>query len=322
MSEELKAFFNSIEGSEDYLLLMRLYYNPSSVLGSKQDMNEAEEEYYHLHDYFRLMMNNNLSKFICLVSYDDNFLGKDDIQVWRKLHFFVYDSIDFKKYYHSLDDPDVVLALNDEIPLQEYRRRKIGTKTKFGLFDIYEAYKKYKRLFEHNYPSEQVDNYDITQAKEAKTKLRHKLEYFRETIIKRKDNKELALKMIKQEDYSKANRVDNTYLYRHQINSPFPPHRELDDLVCENEFLDIIEEKLDEGTIEGVPLDNALNIIIMGISIKKRTNEDTEYLIERLGKDLVKSFDLQHAESLVSKITLYKINNNKQKGTIIQFCKR
>ena len=164
MSEELKKFFNKIEGSQDFFLLWRLYNNPSNVIGNKQDMDEAEKEYYNLYDYFKLMMNNNLTEFIQLALRDNNFKGKDDIQIWRKLGFFLYDSADFKKYYYMLDDPDVLLALKDKIPIQEYLKRKKDTHPKFPLFEMYEAYKKYAKLFKHNYPREQVDNYDEKQA--------------------------------------------------------------------------------------------------------------------------------------------------------------
>ena len=129
------------------------------------------------------------------------------------------------------------------------------------------------------------------------------------------------MKWIDDDDYSDGSDFDNTYLYRYQLlrNSSY---RAFDDLVCENRFLDIIEHKLDEGKIDGIPLDNALSIIIMGINIKKGNINNLELLVERLGIDLVRNFDLHHAEGLVSKITLYRIQNNSRSRRIIQFPKR
>ncbi len=323
MSEELKAFFNKIKDSQDYFLLWRLYNNPGSVIGNKQDMDEAEEEYYNLYDYYRLMMNNNLTEFIDLIRCDDNFLGKDDIQTWRKLGFFLYDSIDFKKYYYMLDDPDVLLALNDKIPIQEYikRKKESNSHPKFPLFEMYEAYKKYEKLFKHNYPREQIDNYDEKQAAHVRWYVKLRLSIIKAKTIDKEENKRIALKWIEDDDYSDGSDFDNAYLYRYQLlkNSSY---RAFDDLVCENRFLDIIEHKLDEGKIDGVPLDNALDIIIMGINIKKGNINNLELLVERLGIDLIRDFDWHRAEELVSRITLYRIQKRKHQGVILQLHKK
>ena len=80
---------------EDIVLKFREYkkikqeMEEAEELMQDPDMKElAEEEYYNLDDYFRLMMNNNLTEFIKLALHDDNFLGKADTQTFRKLNFF------------------------------------------------------------------------------------------------------------------------------------------------------------------------------------------------------------------------------------------
>lgn len=180
MSEEFKNFFNKNKDSQDIALLLKLYNNPSSVIGNKQDMDEAEEEYYNLDDYFRLMMNNNLTEFIQLAIYDSNFSEKADIQTWRKLNFFLYDSADFKKYYHILDDPDTLSVLSDEISIQEYLRRKGNYLPKFSLMEMKKAYQKYEKLFEYCYPKEQIDNYDEKKAEYVRNDVNLTLEVIRE----------------------------------------------------------------------------------------------------------------------------------------------
>ena len=322
MSDELKEFFKEIKDSEDYFLFWRLYHDPGSILGTKQDMEEAEEEYNNLYYYCKLMMNNNLTKFIRLVLRDGNFVARNDVQTWRKLNFFLYDSADFKKYYDMLDDHDVVLALNDKMPVREYLRRiksrDEDKRPKMPLFDMYEASKKYKRLFDYNYPREQIENYDEKLSKEARWYVQLRLEVLKETVIDREENKRLALKWIEEDDYSEGSDLDNTYLNRYRL-SLFYSRRVLEDLVCENRFLDIIEYKIDEGTIYGAPLENALNIILTGIYIKKREVEDFEYFQKRLGEKIIREFDLNKAEALVSKITLYKIKKEKKQGIVLQF---
>ena len=186
MSEELKEFFNKIKDSQDYDLLLNLYNNPSSVIGNKQDMDEAEEEYYNLDDYFRLMMNNNLTEFIKLALHDDNFLGKADTQTFRKLNFFLYESVDFKKYYHILDDPDTLSVLSDEISIQEYFRRKGNYRPEFSLMEMKKAYQKYEKLFAYGYPKEQIDNYDEKDAKNIREYVYLTSKSIEETQLKKK----------------------------------------------------------------------------------------------------------------------------------------
>ena len=331
MSEELKQFFNKIKNSQDLFLLWKLYKNPSSVIGNKQDMDEAEEEYYNLYDYCRLMMNNNLTEFIQLILYDSNFLGKEDIQTWRKLGFFLYDSADFKVYYHMLDDPDLLPLFRNDITIQEYIKRKGSFQPKFPLLEMYNAYQKYKKLFKYHYPKEQIDNYDEKKAAHVRSMINLRLNVIRERTIEREENKKIAMKQVEEDDYSNDADLDNTFLYKYQLftdfwelYSLFPNlcMKTFDNLVCENKFLDIIEHKLDKGKIDGIPLDNALDIINMGINIKKFIISDWEMLAGRLGMDLVRNFDLHHAESLVSKITLYRIQNSRKFRKIKQFSKR
>lgn len=296
MSEKLKEFFNKIKDSQDFFLLWRLYNNPSNVIGSEQDMDAAEEEYYNLYDYCRLMMNNNLTKFIKLALHDNNFCGQDDFQTWRKLGFFLYDSIDFKKYYYMLDDPSVLPTLRGEISIQEYSRRKNSSHPKIPLLEMDDAYKKYEKLFKYNYPREQINNYDEKQAAYIRNYVNLKLRCIKEKTTK-KESEALVLKQIERGDYSA--------LQRYQLfNDSILSYRALGNLLCNNRFLDIIEDKLNKRKIDMVSLNDALNIIIMGINIKKRNIMDLDL---DLDLDLVKNFNLQQAESLVSKIVLYKI---------------
>ncbi len=64
MTKEVKDFFKEMQNNGQSFLFYGLYYNPSSVLGTEQDFDDAEEEYYKLPRYYDLMLNNNLLRFL------------------------------------------------------------------------------------------------------------------------------------------------------------------------------------------------------------------------------------------------------------------
>ena len=326
MSEELKHFFEKLKDTQDFFLFWRLYNNPSSVMGSNQDNDESEAEYYDLYDYFNLMMNNNLTEFICLILGDDDFFKKASAQTWRKFAWFLYDSIEFKKNHSLFDNHDLMLLFKEEMTVSEYFNQH-GHSTLISIIAKYEIYKKYSRLHEHGYSKKQIDDYDLEKANYIRGLVNLKLTVIKEAKAKQ-TNKENVLKTIENDDYSGCVNLTNGYLYRHRLLNDFINPFALfpgislkvfDELVCENRFLDIIEYKLDCGLISGIPLDNALDIIEMGISIK---NGEINYeLAERLNSKLLMEFDLKHAENLVSRIKSYRINTAKSLGNVIQFPK-
>jgi hypothetical protein len=324
MLKELKLFFEKIKDDKNLFLFWRLYQNPNSVLGDKQDMDEAEEEYNNLHDYCELMMNNNLTEFIELVLKDKEFGKKANIQTWRKFNFFLYDSADFKKYHALQFDNDLLKTFKEEMTIIEYLDKKGLPHTKgsiIGLMGGYDIYKKFIRLFEHNYSKEQVESYDENRASSLRSWVNLRIEAIKERTIDKEDDKKSALKRILEEDYSKNIDYDNMYLYRYQLKSDFiVPYTTfpgicftaLDDLVCENRFLDVMQQLLEQGQINGIPLDNAIQIINMGVEIKSYKEPDAIFFRKRLGDDLVKEFDIKRAETLISELTLYKIKKERQ----------
>ena len=334
MSEELKKFFDRIKDDEDLFLFWRLYHNPSSVLGDKQDVDEAEEEYNNLFDYCRLMMNNELTEFVRLALHDDDFSKRVDIQVWRKLNFFLYDSVDFKKNYHLLDDEDLEKLFKAEITVVEYLNRKGLPHIKGTVLELiseFNIYKKYMRLFEYRYSKEQVENYSSEESASVRDMVNLRIKVIFEKTIQKQLFKDFLLKRIEEDDYSENGNIQDMYLYWHRLKSdviepyslyPGLSFEILDNLVCENRFLSIIEQKIEQGQIAMMPLDNVIEIIVMGVRIKKYQEPDIDFFRVRLGEDLIKRFDLKRAESLISKLTLYRIASQKQTSKIIQFGKR
>ena len=326
MSNDMKRFFEDIKESKDFFLLRRLYKMPSSVLGNKQDMDEAEKEYYHLPDYFNLLMNNNLTRFITLALCDQEFCDKADVQVWRKFAFFLYDSADFKQYYHMVDDPDLLALLSGKMTLNDYFQKYGKPKSAIGIYSQYTIYKKYKRLYKHHFPEEQVDGYDVKQSKNALACVNSRLDVIKEQTIGRQQEKNSILSWVENDNYSEGSNLNNTFLYRYRLLDDFADPYSLypglcfqtfENLVCENRFLDIIERKLEQDAISGIPLDNAQEILGMGINIKKGLIDDWHSLAGRLGEDLVKAFDVKRAEALVSKIALLKIKRKRESSNII-----
>lgn len=312
MSMKVKKFFDKLD-DKNSLLFKKLYYKPESVLGNEQDMDKAEEEYYNLFYYYDLMMNNNLLDFIITTYYDNDFRDrtKDNIQIWRKLNFFVYDSLEFKKYHFIKDDQELIDVLESRIPIKEYLNKH---KPKYALMTLYEYYTNNKRLFEHNYDSSYIEQYDEKKAKEARSNLYSVLTVMREKLYK-KDHKEVVLRWIQEDNYETESDSENAYLYTHFINNPALDSSVLDNLVCENRFLDIIEEQLENKKLKDIALDNAISIIRMGIDVKSYQAVEWDLYQNRIGLEVVKSFDINHANQLLYKLVKYKskLDNSKVK---------
>ena len=328
MTKDMRKFFEEIKDSQDAFLLRRIYKDPSSVLGNKQGLDEAEEEYINLPDFFNLFMNNNLTRFIRLALYDKEFDDKADFQIWRKFAFFLYDSADFKKHYHMVDNPDLLALLSDKMTLNDYFKKYGKPKSLIGIHSQYTVYKKYEKFYARRLPAEQVDGYDETQSKYALAEVNSRLEVIKEQTIGRQQKKNAILMWVERDNYSEGSNLNNTFLYSYRLFGdnvdPYSLYPGLcfeafENLVCENRFLDIVERKLDQNALSGIPLDNAQDILIMGINIKKGLIEDWYALAGRLGEDLVRVFDINRAEMLVSKIALLKIQSSRKPGSIIQF---
>ena len=320
MSKEIKSFFNEIENTQDFFLLWRLYNDPKKVIGYDLD----KEELFNMYDYCRLMMNNNLIRFIKLALKDDLFSIRANIDIWIKFGAIIYDSIDFKKYYHMVDS-DLLQLFKNEITVNEYFERLGDRKPPMPIISGYEIYQKHSKLYDLKYPKKQIEEYNEKEAKKVRDLVNLRIQVLLEEKTK-EDDRKAALKWIEEDDYTDESNFDNAYLCRHQLFSDFAEpfsiipglsRTVLNDLVCDNRFLDIIEYKIDEDKIAFLPLENALDIIIMEINIKKGEIRFLEYFVNQLGINRIREFDLRKAEKLVSKITLYKINNNKQ-GNILQ----
>lgn len=299
----INEFFSSLTDNELFIF-KKLYKDPESILGNEQDMDKAEEEYYNLFYYYDLMMNNNLLDFIITAYYETDFNSrtKDNFQVWRKLNFFVFDSLEFKKYHFIKDDQKLIDVLESRIPIKEYLSNH---KLKYALMTLYDYYTNNKRLFDHDYDSSYVEQYDEKKAKEAQSLLNLRLTVMQEKLYK-KDHKEDVLRWIQEDNYDTESGSEKAYLYTHFINNPALDSSALDNLVCENRFLDIIEEQLDNKKLKGIALDNAINIIRMGIDVKSYQEVEWNLYQNRIGVGVVKSFDIDHANQLLYKLVKYK----------------
>lgn len=329
MSEAIKVFFEKINNNEHLLLFRRLYFNPNSVLGSKQDMDEAEEEYNNLFDYCRLMMNKELIEFIKVLLNDEKFCNKADLQIWRKLSFFLYDSIEFKEFYNILDD-DLESLFKEEITVIEYVNRKgfphINASV-LGIIDKYKLYKKYLRLIEYKYSPEIIGDYSEKEAENVRCLVNWKIAAIKEKTIDKQIKKEIVLHSVENDDYSEHENNNNflsVYLLKSNFVEPyslFPGicFKTFDSLVCENRFLTILEKKLEENKISGIALENAIEIISMGIKIKRFQEPDATFFRKRLGEELVKEFDTEKAEEILAKISLYKRKNLLKLNKVIKF---
>lgn len=316
MPEELRDFFQEMESINQSFLFYRLYFNPSSVLGDKQDYNESEKEYYNLPNYYDLMMNNNLTRFLDLALKEDSFCEKLDVQMYRKLNFFLYDSVDFKKYHKY---QNALLPLfSGKISMKDFYEKYGLSKWDIEWIGLFGLYDKYKSLFEHQYSKEQVDNYDEQMADSVRRWLNLHGQILQEkTEIKQRDKK-CTLQRILKDDY--LGDCDDIYLYVYQLRSIHNDpriigeslnHEVVDFLVCENKFLDITEQLLSQGEICGCALTNAIDIIDLGIKIKNYTYPRAVLLRKRIGNEQVNVFDIKRAQKILSELSLLKLSQER-----------
>lgn len=308
MSIQVKDFFSKLDDKELFMF-KKLYYQPEKVLGEKKEDREAEQDYKNSFYYCDLMMNNNLSDFVIAVFYDDDFRDRveDNYQIWQKFSYFLYDSKDFKKYYGFTDDEELLLVITEKMPYKKYLD---SHKPKYPLMAYYDAYKKYRRLFDHSYPKEQIESYDEYKANEACSYLQLIGQVIREKEAK-KLKKEYSLERIKEEDYTLDNCDGDKYLYKHNLDDIGFDSSALDALVCENRFLEIIDEKIKNNQLEGKVIDNIINIIYTGIDIKTYNTSYNNFYIGRIGEKTVKSFNIEYAKKILNK--LIKIKGKKYK---------
>ena len=67
-----------------------------------------------------------------------------------------------------------------------------------------------------------------------------------------------------------------------------------------------------EGKLSGLALENAIDIIERGISIKTLSKPITPFQMKLLGEEFIKAFNLERAREVISKLTIYEIYGNKK----------
>ena len=96
----------------------------------------------------------------------------------------------------------------------------------------------------------------------------------------------------------------------------------LDDLVCNNNFLDIIDKKMSECELAPVAIKNALQIITEGIAIRTGEAQNASLLRGRLGEERVKGFDLKHAKDLTNRLMVLRQKQANRKPCRLYIFKR
>lgn len=292
MSDKVSNFFQNLRNDDDLFLFYRLYNNPNSVLGDKQKLNEVEEEYLNLFNYYDLMLNNNLTEFILAVYFDDDFRKRTNLynRIWTKFNFFLFDSIDFKKYSCISKDKNLIDVIEDRMYISDYLKTN---RPPYALFEVKEAWTKYKKLFDYGYSDEKIELYNEKRANLATLYTNIVIGIINEKeFIKRK--KEKYFKKISQNTFDCANSLN-------EINCEV-----LDFLVCENKYLNIIDKIIQDENLNEKLIDNIINIINIGIKIKKHIIPNTGFYIRKIDDKQIEEFDLELAKMLIKKLNIYK----------------
>ena len=313
MSKKMVDFFERIKSTKDEFLFRKLYETPENVLGNKKGFDEIEEEYNNLFSYCELMLNNRLIDFLEVAYNDEEFQNKldENYQMWRKLSFFLYDSVEFKKCYDMFNDEKMLKLLNDKNALNGFlsniKNKDELLQIQISIMELYNNYQKFQRLINYGYKEKVIEDFDEIRALNIKGKIDYRItEKVRVEKIEKPRKKEYILKRVEMEDCSEGCNYNDTYLCTYTLRSGFFGIDVIDNLTCENRFVKIMSEKLKKGSIDSLALENTIDIILLSLEIKRYEEPNREFYIKRIGEDVVKSFDLKAAESLLADLVAYR----------------
>ena len=133
----------------------------------------------------------------------------------------------------------------------------------------------------------------------------------KEQLVDNKNKKkEEILNKIKNDNYLEP---ESCYLYYKSLDTNY--FQIIDNLICNNEFVDIIcniKENIDDKQI----LLNIYEILTESIKIKEYLSDDYEWIYDRLDKNLIKDYKIEKAKELL-KIIYQKMNQKRNLKLII-----
>lgn len=313
MTVEIKKFLEQQKNIDrkQYFLLNKFYFFPNNSLGGNEE--NTLEKYYNYGDIKNLLLNNTFFQFLQLCMNDLKFNDRLDYNLLRKIRYLLCDSLDFKKkYIPDLEEEYLRKFCRNEVPIGPIYCKKYNTLELYGLIDHYQ---KYGFMYEIPHSRDKKDILDPKLIEQLIWENGWKLDLYYEKYIKPTEERNLILKIIETDNY---NDQLNCFLAMRNGHDK----KSFLSLVCNNEFLTILQNTLLKKELPNTVIDNVIEILEIGINFKTRNDvyEDFSYLYQALGEQLIKEFDYKRASHLItllsqkkkkSKIVRYKKGNNK-----------
>jgi len=219
---------------------------------------------------------------------------KLEFNLLRKIRFLLYDSKEFKReYFKPLEDSYLRDWCNNKVPIGSTYAKRYNA---LELWGISLRYQEYGWIYDLELPKKQIDSLNIEL-----------IEHLMAAIKPEEDRKSL-LNRIKTDNYEE---VDNCFLYGRDGRD----RKVFLYLVCDNDFLQIVEEILLKQSLPKIVIRNIIDILQVGIDFKtlNKVYDDFDFHYQQLGSEKVKCFDYKKAEKLISKLL------EKEKPKIIKF---
>lgn len=303
---EVRMFLKKIK-KDDYFMFRRLYENPKSFLEL-----ESDDDIKYNNDW---ILNNNFLDFMIIVCSDDDYIKRtwSCKDIWEMFQASIYYSIKVKEMYNASSLEEKINILDGKSEILENFRDSNENDTSLWIRDLFQRYEIYKTI-NNKVEIDRIEKYNMKKAKEALELTLGTISMINEDI-KLKNKKPAIIKSILYDDCSIDGPEDTTLCMYWFEYSQWVISDAFYLFVCDNDFLNVIKQKIEEDNMGGIPQKNALNIINFGIEIKKRETIYYSLCEEYLGEKTINNFDLKLAEELVLKLQnrIYKEKHEARK---------
>lgn len=291
----VKEFLNLVkkEDSAQYFRLYKFYKNPAVSLGGTEE--KTLESYYQHGEIKNLIANNIFFQFLDLCLREESFVQKLDFILLRKIRFLLYDSKVFKEeYLDPLEDPYLRNWCSNKVPIGEYYSKKYN---KLELWSISLKYQELGWIYELGLGKEIINDLDLNLIRRLLSEISFQIDVYYERYVKPIEDRKILLDTIRQEDYSASR---NCFL---ESRDAFDK-RVFKNLVCDNDFLDIVEETLLPKDLPKGVITNIISILEVSVDFKTLNikYEDFQLHYQELGKERIASYNYQRAIKLISEL--------------------
>lgn len=149
--------------------------------------------------------------------------------------------------------------------------------------------------FIHKILMETVDNYsDNTKINSLirDTEIMLRISYRKTIGLTNK--REHIYKLIENDDYDGTDFYLNRYVYT--------PDDIVNALTCNNDFLDLIENKIMKGNLDKIVIDNIINILYRSIELKMYIHNKKDYQNYKIPVEEIKNFDVSKAKNIIKEL--------------------